>query len=341
MAGDVEVVEGILVLVGTQIKYLGLYLNGRWKFVEHFRRLAPRVDKAAMALSRLLPNLGGPDGRARRLYAGTVHAMTLYGAPVRVNEMEATRNIKNCMHQVQRRVANRICRGYRTVSWAAVGVLAGVPPMEQLARMYADVYRRIRELQAEGIALADRDRRIMRVHARRSLIERWMDILGDPRMPGQRTVGAFRPCFQQWLVGGVSYKMTQVLTRHGCFGEYLCRIGKERTTRCAHCGHEKDDAQHTLEVCVTWENERRDLVTAVGADLSLPAVIAAAVGSDTGWRALYSFCEVVMLQKEEKEREREQTGERRRSSEQESGEEKSSSGDELPPPGGGDLPAFP
>lgn len=39
---------------------------------------SPRVEKAA--LSRLLPNLGGPNESVRRLYAGTVHAMLLYGA---------------------------------------------------------------------------------------------------------------------------------------------------------------------------------------------------------------------------------------------------------------------
>ncbi|KMQ88949.1 reverse transcriptase [Lasius niger] len=86
-----------------------------------------------MALSRLLPNLGEPDRRVRHLYAGTVHAMALYGAPVWVNRMEATRKIRDLMNQVQRKVANRIFRGYRTVSWAAVGILAGIPPMEMFA----------------------------------------------------------------------------------------------------------------------------------------------------------------------------------------------------------------
>lgn len=81
--------------VGTHIKYLGLHLDGRWTFGEHFRQITPRVDRAAMALCRLLPNLGGPDGRVRRLYAGTVHAMMMYGAPVWSEKVEATRQIKS------------------------------------------------------------------------------------------------------------------------------------------------------------------------------------------------------------------------------------------------------
>lgn len=145
--------------VGTQIKYLGLHLDSRWAFGEHFRRIAPRVERAAMALGRLLPNMGGPAETVRRLYAGTVHAMILYGAPIWAEKVVATRRLRNMLRQIQRRVANRICRGYRAMSWVAVGVLAGVPPCELLACMYSEVYIRVRELQRAGIIVTDSVRR--------------------------------------------------------------------------------------------------------------------------------------------------------------------------------------
>ncbi|KMQ96922.1 reverse transcriptase [Lasius niger] len=120
--------------------------------------------------------------------------------------------------------------------------------------------------------------------------------------------------------------MTQVLTGHGCFGEYLGRIQKERTTRCHHCGHERDTAQHILEECVAWAGERTELVAAVGRDLSLPAVIRAVTGNDDGWKAFSSFCSKVMLQKEEAERERERTGQRQREMEEDEEEEEDTDG---------------
>ncbi|XP_011883571.1 PREDICTED: uncharacterized protein LOC105570741 [Vollenhovia emeryi] len=55
-------VDGVDIKVGAQIKYLGLHIDERWKFEEHFARLAPRLDKAGNALSRLMPRLG--PGRA-------------------------------------------------------------------------------------------------------------------------------------------------------------------------------------------------------------------------------------------------------------------------------------
>lgn len=107
--------------VGAHLKYLGLHLDSRWTFGKHFRHISPRVERAAMALSRLLPNLGGPAEKVRRLYAGTVHAMLMYGAPIWAEKVVAIRRLRDALRQLQRRVANCICRGYRTVSWMAVG----------------------------------------------------------------------------------------------------------------------------------------------------------------------------------------------------------------------------
>ncbi|KMQ84759.1 reverse transcriptase [Lasius niger] len=109
-------VENTPVEMETHMKYLGLHLDGKWSFGEHFLQISPRVERAAMALCRLLPNLGGPDESVRRLYAGTVHSMLMYGAPVWAEKLEATRKAKDAMHQLQKRVANRICRDYCTFS---------------------------------------------------------------------------------------------------------------------------------------------------------------------------------------------------------------------------------
>ncbi|XP_045540819.1 uncharacterized protein LOC123722592, partial [Papilio machaon] len=105
--------------------------------------------------------------------------------------------------------------------------------------------------------------------------------------------------------GSLTFRLTQVLSGHGCFGRYLCRIGREETMRCHGCGADEDTAQHTLEVCCAWTEERRTLVAAIGGDLSLPGVVRAMLGSERSWNAVSSFCETVMSQKEEKERERE------------------------------------
>ncbi|XP_063821233.1 uncharacterized protein LOC135071373 [Ostrinia nubilalis] len=57
--------------------------------------------------------------------------------------------------------------------------------------------------------------------------------------------------------------------------------------------------------CRGWEEQRRVLTAVVGQDLSLPSLVNAFLGSERCWKAVASFCEKVILQKEAAERERE------------------------------------
>ncbi|CAD0205031.1 unnamed protein product [Chrysodeixis includens] len=106
----------------------------------------------------------------------------------------------------------------------------------------------------------------------------WLYSLESPTA-GHELVAAIRPVFWDWLErrhGGLMYRLTQVLTGHGCFGKYLCRIGRELT-------------------------EGRDLVANLGE--------LATVRSESAWQAVADYCETTMTAKEVAERERESTSE--------------------------------
>ncbi|XP_047039657.1 uncharacterized protein LOC124644388 [Helicoverpa zea] len=113
---------------------------------------------------------------------------------------------------------------------------------------------------------------------------------------------------KEWLErshGALSFRLTQVLTGHGCFGKFLCRIGREPTPECHHCGTgNEDSALHTLAECPAWATQRRDLTAVLNAagNLSLPAVVSCMVSSEEEWNAVASFCEEVMALKEAAER---------------------------------------
>ncbi|XP_022828209.1 uncharacterized protein LOC111357661 [Spodoptera litura] len=127
---------------------------------------------------------------------------------------------------------------------------------------------------------------------------------------GHAVVAAVSPIMEAWIGrghGALSFRLTQVLSGHGCFGKYLCRIGREQTSACHQCNDNLEDtARHTLEECSTWAELRRELITVLGGnDLSLPTVVRAMVDSESAWDGVASFCERVMLAKEAAERERE------------------------------------
>ncbi|TLM46192.1 reverse transcriptase family protein, partial [Acinetobacter baumannii] len=195
------VVGGVRIGVGVQLKYLGLVLDSRWAFRAHFAELVPRLMGTAGSLSRLLPNIGGPDQVVRRLYAGVVRSMALYGAPVWA-EPRNRATMARFLRRPQRTVAIRVIRGYRTVSFEAACVLAGTPPWELEAESLAADYRWRSELRARGVArVPESELRARKAHSRRSVLESWSRRLANPTW-GLRTVEAVYPVFDDWVNRG-------------------------------------------------------------------------------------------------------------------------------------------
>lgn len=180
--------------------------------------------------------------------------------------------------------------------------------MELIAQSYADQYRCAREFRNQGVIITPRINGRLKCQARRALVTQWQsDLLAGRYAYGQRVVKAIAPCLLEWLDrehGGVSYHVVYVITGHGCFGDYLCRIGKERTTRCYCCRDDRDSAQHTLAECPAWAGECVVLTAELGEDLSLPTVTRTIVGNGRAWRSFASFCGRVLTQKKAMERER-------------------------------------
>lgn len=99
--------------------------------------------------------------------------------------------------------------------------------------------------------------------------------------------------------------MVQMITGHGSFGSYLYRIEKFDTDRYPHCDEGwADTADHTVQECPVWSQERGELIRVVGADLSLAWIMEKISDSRDSWRAFVRFSEGVMRQKEEYERNR-------------------------------------
>lgn len=233
--------------------------------------------------------------------------MALYGAPVWAEALTAKNVV--LLRRPQRAMAVRACRGYRTVSCEAACVLTGALPWDLEAELSAQMYAWRAEQRVRDERLPSDVVRQLKRRARRLQVAKWHERLATPSA-GLRTVEAVRPVLKAWLKrkhGSLTFRLTQVLTAHGCFGEYLHRVARrEPTPACHHCGVcDVDTAQHTLEECSAWEGPRRALVAEIGVDLSLPTVVAAMVGSERCWQAMVSFCETVISQKEAAERDRE------------------------------------
>ncbi|CAF4832895.1 unnamed protein product [Pieris macdunnoughi] len=309
--GESIIVGGVSILIGSTLKYLGLVLDPRWTFKAHFTTLAPNLTTTAGMLSRIMPNLGGPGGECRRLYANVVRAKALYGCPIWADKLN--RYNKTILRQSQRVIAIRVARAYRTVSYDAACVIAGTTPWHLEADALSEVYWRRAEARHNSNDPALGAIKSWKISEENEAIRQWAEELATASA-GFYTINAFRPHLDKWVRrrwGRLSYRLVQILSGHGCFGSYLHKVvGREEAPTCHHCdAGVVDDALHTLKDCLAWEVERRPLLGVLqGEDAILDNIVRVAVtntDSDGMWEIFQRFCEAVMHKKEEAERARE------------------------------------
>lgn len=300
------IVGGATIKVAPTLRYLGIVLDSRWKFTEHFRQLAPKLIAFAGVLGRLLPNLKGPNVACRRLYCGVLRSKALYGAPIWADDLDAQN--KALLRRPQRAIALRAARAYCTVSFEAACLLAGTPPWDLEAGVLAARYRWSSEAKRSGSYPPPVEINRWKQRAHEDLLRRWSERLESPQA-GRELVSAIQPVLAEWdkrRHGPMSYRLAQILTGHGCFGSYLCQVvRREPTMACHHCGASEDSAHHTRAICPAWAMPRSELMAVVGSDLSLPVLVEAMVESEEAWEAVVAFAESVIKEKETAERTRE------------------------------------
>lgn len=196
-------------------------------------------------------------------------------------------------------MALQTTRAYRTVSRSAALALAGFPPLVHVAAEYAGTYTAIREAQDKGSEITRAGRFRLRLHFHKKTLENWQQDLSR-ESAGRQVIDAIQPILGGRVNrdhGGLTYRVTQMLSGHGCFGKYPYRIGKKGTAACHHCDNRVDTAQHTMEECPAWADERRTLRDIVGEDLCPPTLVAKMVESEEAWCGIITFCEAVMRAK--------------------------------------------
>lgn len=100
-----------------------------------------------------------------------------------------------------------------------------------------------------------------------------------PSTGSRRAIDAILNNWDQWYARNSSrkltYRITQMLIGHGCFGECLHKIGAEDTAECCKCRANLATTQHTLKDCPAYEERRAALKRNIGNYLSPTALVRA------------------------------------------------------------------
>lgn len=87
-------VETVIIRVGTTairtkpaIKYRGVMIDHRLSYKHHLDYVSRKAAKATTSISRIMTNTNGPKQRSRRLIAGVVSSIMLYGCSIWAHAM--------------------------------------------------------------------------------------------------------------------------------------------------------------------------------------------------------------------------------------------------------------
>lgn len=279
--------------------YLGVLLDNRLSFQPHLKRTKDKATTAATHLSRLMPNLGGPKEDKRRLLMSVITSILTYASPIWESSLQVKKN-ELTLRESQRKAAQRCISSYRTVSFVAATALAGIPPIDLLLQER----KHVKELIDTGNS---KDSAVTR--ARKETLRKWQQrwLEPEPRLQGAWTKTLI-PKLDQWVDrphGQLSYRLTQLLTGHGSFQQYLHRFGITDSPICLHCPLGEDDtAYHTIFICPAWQTERSQLSSVIG-PVNTTEPVARMIVNRTCWNAVATFAEAVLVSKEAAARDRE------------------------------------
>uniref|UniRef100_A0A2S2P6S8 Retrovirus-related Pol polyprotein from type-1 retrotransposable element R1 2 n=1 Tax=Schizaphis graminum TaxID=13262 RepID=A0A2S2P6S8_SCHGA len=286
-------ISNTVIEMKSSVRYLGIELCSVLGFRKHVEEASNKAMKTASALSRLMPNVGGPSPNKRMLLTSVVHSQLLYAAPIWHGALIYERN-KKTLAAPQRKMALRICSAYRTVSTEAAAVVAGIFPIHLLA------LEKALEKRARGNGTpAD----LAKSESRSCVEDRWQNEW-DTAENGRWTHRII-PTIKPWLQrkhGKIGYHLTQALTGHGCFNSYLKRFNKREDSVCFYCQHPMDDAEHTIFQCDRWWRLRRELEVAVRSTFEPETMVAIMLSSKSRWKKVEKFVIGVLSTKEEDER---------------------------------------
>lgn len=297
------------------MKYLGVMLDSRWTFKCHFQYVENKLATVTRALSRLMPNLRGPGEKKRRLYAGVLTSVAMYAAPVWCEALaRSSDKTLRLWRRIQRSVAIRVITAYRTVSYDAATLLARMPPWPLEAAKRGRIYTRIVEHKRRGTYDEKIDIEI-RNGETLLLYRQWEILISRTEAWGQKTLVAIGPHLRKWMeriFGQMNYYSAQMLSGHGSFGHFLCRIGKRQEAACFHCPNLDDTLEHTLLDCPAWNVHRHKMVSDVDLNINtritLERIVEKILMGEEQWTSFVQFSTIVIKLKEEEERRREGGG---------------------------------
>uniref|UniRef100_A0A0A1WPA4 Putative 115 kDa protein in type-1 retrotransposable element R1DM n=1 Tax=Zeugodacus cucurbitae TaxID=28588 RepID=A0A0A1WPA4_ZEUCU len=244
-------IDGYNIPTKQSLKYLGVVIDTRLSYKTHIEKACEKAARVTAAISRMMANIGGPSQNKRALLAKASQSVLLYAAPIWGPAMQINTYDKKA-RSVTRLTAIRVIRAFRTVSHEASGVIAGMIPPDIMAMEIKRASDKSRDI---GRRLTTEERNEERLKSINEWQSRW-DMTEKGRWT-YKLIGNVKTWVER-KHGETDFYLTQFLTGHGCFREYLFKYGHDDGTDCSFCGEGRESVQHIFFTCPKYEVERAD-----------------------------------------------------------------------------------
>lgn len=238
-----------------------------------------------------MPNLKGPRASKRRVLVSVVYSVILYAAPV-WGPIARVENHRKTLGKLQRKLMIRVGSAYRTTSTEALQVVTSSLPIDLLIQ--------------ETILLHDKIIERTRKDIRSDMVAIWQE-RWDRLTERAAWTKTLIPNIVRWIQrkhGEIDFHLTQFLTSHGCFVNYLARIGKKENSLCWFCD-DNDSPEHTAFICPRWERNRMIVELEIGETVTVDNVIPLMLDRKEYWDTINKYIRTIMQAKEKYENEQE------------------------------------
>ncbi|XP_076397931.1 uncharacterized protein LOC143266213 [Megachile rotundata] len=100
----------------------------------------------------------------------------------------------------------------------------------------------------------------------------------------------------------VTYHLTQALSGHRTFNQFLKKIRRRDSAACKYCGYATDDVEHSIFHCKRWDTERKEYGIPPEEELLAPGNLEIyLLSSKNNWKAFSAFAKVTLSRKEQED----------------------------------------
>lgn len=232
---------------------LGVTLDARRSFVQHATDIVERAAGCFGKVSRITSTSGGLRYRALKvIYQGTFVATVTYAAAVWYRRV-GVYPVRSALLRGQRTSLVLLTKAYRSVSTAALPVLAGVLPADLQVRLAGESSERV-------VGLAKIEAKAQKRSILDQIYDQWQE-----RWDGSddgRDLHRFFPSVKNRLKAKwvePDHVTSQMLTGHGCFRGRLRDMALSPDGSC-FCGVSDEYRDHVLWDCAIYSEERQTML---------------------------------------------------------------------------------